>query len=77
MLPQKTQATNLLVPVCMSASHIAYASLRMEPQYMILGQAAGTAAKIAIEQQRSVQDIDIELLKLNLQKNGAVLDLSE
>jgi hypothetical protein len=48
MLPRKGEAANVLVPVAFSASHVAYSSVRMEPQYMMLGQAAGVAAKLAI-----------------------------
>ncbi len=74
MLPKRTEARNLLVPVCFSASHVAYSSLRMEPQYMIIGQAAGVAAKLAIANQKAVQEIDTAALGANLKKQGAVFE---
>ena len=74
MLPKKAQATNLLVPVCFSASHVAYSTLRMEPQYMIIGQAAGVAAKMAIENGKAVQDIDAAALSARLRGQGAVFE---
>lgn len=76
LLPKEAEAMNLLVPVCVSASHIAYSSIRMEPQFMILGQAAGTAAKLAIEEDCSVQKVDISALRDELDRQGAVLSLS-
>lgn len=65
---------NLLVPVCVSATHVAYASLRMEPVYMMLGQAAGSAAHLAISGGTTVQNVDVEELRGVLRKEGAVLD---
>jgi hypothetical protein len=73
--PRSDEMQNLLVPVCLSASHVAYSSLRMEPQYMIIGQAAGVAAALAIHDRLPVQGIDVARLQRELQKTGAVLDL--
>jgi hypothetical protein len=74
MLPKREQATNLLVPVCFSASHVAYSSLRMEPQYMILGQAAGVAASLALKMQKPVQEIPVAALQEKLKSQGAVFE---
>jgi hypothetical protein len=77
MLPKKMEMTNLLVPVCFSATHVAYSTLRMEPQYMIIGQAAGVAAKMAIEARISVQDVDTGALTKALRLQGAVMEWQE
>jgi hypothetical protein len=74
MLPKQAEATNLLVPVCFSASHVAYSSVRMEPQYMILGEAAGVAAAMSIQQKQPVQEIDTKQLSQTLLKQGAILE---
>ncbi len=74
LLPKESEAENLLVTVCVSASHVAYSSLRMEPQYMIMGEAAGIAASIAIEDTTTVQNIDYEKFENILLENGAILE---
>ena len=74
ILPKKEQASNLLVPVCFSASHVAYSSLRMEPQYMILGHAAGVAAAMAIKNGSAVQDVHVVELQETLKSEAAVFD---
>ncbi|MCA1963031.1 MAG: FAD-dependent oxidoreductase [Prosthecobacter sp.] len=73
LVPKKGQADNLLVPVAMSASHIAYGSIRMEPVFMILGQSAATAAVLAIENALPVQELPYESLKARLVADGQIL----
>jgi hypothetical protein len=75
LVPQRRQCENLLVPVCMSASHVAYGSIRMEPQYMIMGQACGLAAVQALRNQQAVQEIDVAVLQAALSERKQVLDL--
>jgi hypothetical protein len=75
IVPKKGEASNLLVPVCLSSSHIAYGSIRMEPVFMILGQDAATAAVLAIDAQTSVQDVPYATLRERLLADGQVLDL--
>ncbi len=74
IVPKKEECANLLVPVCLSASHVAYGSIRMEPVFMILGQSAGTAAALAIDQGIALQDLAYEKLKKKLQADGQILD---
>lgn len=69
IIPKKAECRNLLVPVCVSSSHIAYGSIRMEPVFMILGQSAATAAVLAINTGKAVQDVDYNLLKAQLLKD--------
>ena len=73
LVPKKGQADNLLVPVCCSASHIAYGSIRMEPVFMILGQSAATAACMAIDAKLAVQDVPYEKLRERILKDGQIL----
>lgn len=75
--PKPSESYNLLVPVCLSATHAAYSSVRMEPQYMIVGQGAGVAAALAIENHKVVQEVSISELQGRLRKHGAVLHLDE
>ena len=73
LTPKREDATDLLVPVCVSASHVAFASLRMEPTYMLLGHAAGFAAAQAARRGVAVQDVDVPQLQRQLRDQGQVL----
>lgn len=72
--PKRDQCQNLLVPVCVSSSHIAFGSIRMEPVFMILGQSAATTAVLAIESGVAVQDVGYAELRERLLQDGQVLE---
>jgi len=74
VLPKKEECSNLLVPVCISSSHIAFGSIRMEPVFMILGQSAGTIAVLALEKNENIQDISYEEIKRKLESDGQILE---
>ena len=79
LTPKASECTNLLVPVCLSASHIAYGSIRMEPVFMVLGQSCALAASMAIKGKKAVQMIDVAKLQQRLKANplldGSVADI--
>jgi FAD dependent oxidoreductase len=74
LVPKRGQADNLLVPVCVSSTHIAFGSIRMEPVFMILGQSAATAASMAIDAGIAVQDLPYSRLRERLLQDGQVLE---
>ena len=75
LVPKRGECTNLLVPVCLSASHIAYGSARMEPVFMLLGDAAADAAVLAARAGSAVQDVDYPSLRGLLDAQGQVLEI--
>jgi hypothetical protein len=77
LVPKRGQADNLLVPVCVSSSHIAFGSIRMEPVFMILGQSAATAAVMAMDAKIPVQDLPYAKLRERLLKDGQILNYTE
>lgn len=76
LIPRRSEARNLLVPVAISASHIAYGSIRMEPVFTILGESSGIAAVLALAAKADVQDVDYPTLARKLLAAGQVLHLS-
>lgn len=79
LTPKPDEAANLLVPVCLSATHIAYGSIRMEPVFMVLAQSSATAAVMAIDQAVPVQEINVSALREKLRKDpladGSVFEI--
>jgi hypothetical protein len=74
LVPKKGQADNLFVSICVSSSHIAFGSIRMEPVFMILGQSAATAAVLAMDGNLAVQDVPYAKLREQMLKDGQVLE---
>jgi hypothetical protein len=72
IVPKASECENLLVPICLSATHISYGSIRMEPVFMILGQSAATAASLSLDAGAAVQKVDIARLKARLLKDHQV-----
>ncbi|HYF66651.1 MAG TPA: FAD-dependent oxidoreductase [Ohtaekwangia sp.] len=79
LVPKASECTNLFVPVCLSATHIAYGSIRMEPVFMVLAQSSATAAVMAIDAKSDIQKADIASLQKKLQENpladGSAFDI--
>lgn len=74
IVPKRGEVQNLLVPVCLSSSHIAYGSIRMEPVFMVLGQSAATAAALALDANSTVQDLPYQTLRTRLLADSQVLE---
>lgn len=77
ILPKEEECTNLVVPVCLSASHVAFSSLRAEPVFMMLGQSAATAAVLAAEKEMAVQALSYPELRDQLLKDGQILEMQK
>ena len=73
LTPKRAECSNLLVPVALSSTHIAFGSIRMEPVFMLLGQSAATAAAMAIDDDMAVQDVEYAKLRERLLKDGQIL----
>src|SRR5437879_384835 len=74
LVPKAGECENMLVPVCLSASHIACGSIRMEPVFIVLGQSAATAATLAIDEKQSVQKIDYKQFRERLLAQKQILE---
>ena len=73
VVPKKQECSNLVVPICVSTSHIAFGSIRMEPVFMVLGQSAATAASLAIDENVAVQDVNYQKLRKVLLEDKQIL----
>jgi hypothetical protein len=73
IMPKRDECRNLMVPVCVSCSHIAFGSIRMEPVFMILGQSAGTVASLALKNKKNIHDLTYDEIRAQLIKDGQIL----
>ncbi|HEX3767247.1 MAG TPA: FAD-dependent oxidoreductase, partial [Puia sp.] len=73
IIPKQNECTNLFVPVCLSASHIAYGSILMEPVFLVLWQSSATAAVMAIDMKLPVQKVPVDKLQMELKGNPLAL----
>ena len=74
IVPKKEECSNLLVPICLSATHIAFGSIRMEPVFMVLGQSSALIASMAIDEGKAVQELPYNSVKENLIKQRQILE---
>jgi hypothetical protein len=74
LMPDKKECGNLLVTVCVSCSHIAFGSIRMEPVFMIIGQSAGTVAAMAVDKRKSIYELNYEEIRPKLESDGQILE---
>ena len=77
LIPKQEQCTNLITPTCLSSSYVAYGAMRIVPTFMILGQSAGCAASMVIDQQVAVQDLDYHELRNMLNDQGQIFTIPE
>jgi hypothetical protein len=77
LIPKSSECTNLITPTCPSSSYVAYGAIRILPTFMILGQSAGCAAAMAVDQQKTVQEIDYAALRQKLLENKQILTIPE
>ena len=77
LIPKQAECSNLITPTCLSSSYVAYGAIRILPTFMILGQSAGCAAALALDQQKPVQLIEYSELKKILDENGQILEIPE
>lgn len=74
LIPRKEECSNLIVPLCISASHVAYSSIRMESTYMVMGESAGIAAALAVKTKKTVQGINRKELTNKLKQHGQIVE---
>ncbi len=77
LIPNPAECKNLITPTCLSSSYVAYGAIRILPTFMVLGQSAGCAAAMAIDQVKTIQEIEYSALRKTLLENGQILEIPE